>query len=58
MKVGDFVRVTGGENEGKTGEVTLEYEGPGSETETKWYVQFEHRDSEVIEESLLEIYKP
>ena len=57
MKVGDYVRVTGGENEGRTGEVTLEYEGD-EDGPKKWYVQFEHRDSEVIEESLLEIYQP
>ena len=57
MNVGDFVRITGGEFEGQTGELTMEYEGPEGSPK-KWYVQFAHMDSEVIEESLLEIYKP
>ena len=57
MKVGDYVRVTGGEYEGETGELTMEYEGDENEPK-KWYVQFAHMSSEVIEESQLEIYQP
>ena len=43
---------------GKTGEITLAYEGDPEGSPNKWWVQFEHRDSEVIEESLLELYRP
>ena len=57
MKIGDFVRVTGGEFEGETGEITMEYEG-GEDEPKKWYVQFAHMSSEVIEDSLLETYQP
>ena len=63
MKEGDFVRVTGGELEGRTGHIIGTFEdiragADDAETQNTWWVEFGYQNTEAIAESLLAPEQP